>query len=235
MKTIAAFDRAKARDDVTTTLATLSLAFVHSEAGEPPMKFILAKKIEMSQIFRPDGTVVPVTLLQAGPCVVTQVKSDERDGYTAVQLGFVKTKTSTKPKTGHLKGLPNLHVLREFRVDESGDLKRGDTVEATQFVAGDHIDVTGISKGKGFQGVVKRHGFHGSPASHGHKDQLRMPGSIGAGGVQRVLKGQRMAGRMGNAFVTVKNLEVVDVANGMIAVKGAVPGARNTVLELRSA
>jgi large subunit ribosomal protein L3 len=198
------------------------------------MKFILAKKIEMSQIFRPDGTVVPVTLLQAGPCVVTQVKADERDGYRAIQIGFMQTKNLLKPQEGHLKDLPKVAILREFRVDDAGDMKRGDTVDAEAFSVGDRVDVTGVSKGKGFQGVVKRHGFHGSPATHGHKDQLRMPGSIGAGGVQRVLKGRRMAGRMGNAQVTVKNLEVVDVKNGVIAVKGAVPGARNTVLELRS-
>jgi len=198
------------------------------------MKFILAKKIEMSQIFRPDGTVVPVTLLQAGPCVVTQVKDDERDGYKAVQLGFTETKKLAKPQENHLKGLPKLQILREFRLTETDDVKRGDTIDATKFVAGDRVHVTGTSKGKGFQGTVKRHGFHGSPASHGHKDQLRMPGSIGAGGVQRVFKGKKMAGQTGNVRVTVKNLEIVDVKDGIIALKGAVPGARNTILEIRS-
>lgn len=201
------------------------------------MKFILAKKLEMSQIFRPDGTVVPVTLVQAGPCVVTQVKNLETDGYAAVQLGFLPKKDLNKPEAGHLQDLPQASVLREFRLESAAtELKRGDAVEATVFAAGDKIEVTGVSKGKGFAGVVKRHGFHGSPASHGHKDQLRMPGSIGPGGVQHVIKGRRMAGRMGNEQVTVKNLEVVEVReNGILAVKGAVPGSRNGILEIIAA
>lgn len=199
------------------------------------MKFILAKKIEMSQVFRPDGTVVPVTLLRAGPCVVTQVKDVPTDGYTAVQIGFLETKKLAKPQEGHLKDLPKLRVLREFRVDDAAPVKRGDTIEASAFAAGDVVDVTGTSKGKGFQGVVKRHHFHGGPKTHGHKDQERMPGSSGAGGLQHVLKGTRKPGRMGGDSVTVKNLEVVEVRDGILAVKGAVPGARNTVLELRTA
>lgn len=200
------------------------------------MKFILAKKLQMSQVFRPDGTVVPVTLLQAGPCVVTQVKTDESDGYTAVQVGFLSTtKQLAKPQQGHLKNLSPFRLLREFRLEAIGELKRGDMLEATTFTSGDKIDVTGISKGKGFQGVVKRHGFHGSPASHGHKDQLRMPGSSGAGGVQHVFKGTRKPGRMGSDTVTVKNLEVIEVREGgILAVKGAVPGAHNAILEIRS-
>lgn len=197
------------------------------------MKFILAKKIEMSQIFRPDGTVVPVTLVHAGPCVVAQVKSEETDGYSAIQVGFLEAKKLTKPQEGHLKDLPKLRELREFRVKDAVELKRGDTIEASNFAVGDVVDVTGTSKGKGFQGVVKRHGFHGHPSSHGHKDQLRMPGSIGAGGPQHVFKGRRMAGRMGNETVTVKNLEVVEVREkGILALKGAVPGARNTILAI---
>lgn len=199
------------------------------------MKCILAKKLEMSQVFRPDGTVVPVTLVQAGPCVVTQVKTKETDGYNAVQLGFLPAKNLAKPQEGHLKDLQKLRFLREFRIDDVSGLKRGDMIEAPVFVNGDVVDVTGISKGKGFQGVVKRHGFHGHPSSHGHKDQLRMPGSIGAGGVQHVLKGRRMAGRMGNDTVTVKNLQVVEIRDqGVIALKGAVPGARNAILEIRT-
>jgi large subunit ribosomal protein L3 len=200
------------------------------------MKFILAKKIEMSQVFRPDGTVIPVTLVKAGPCVVTQVKTNETDGYTAIQLGFLPGKKLAKPQAGHLKDLEPKAVLHEFRLTEPGELKRGDAVEASVFAAGDKIQVVGISKGKGFQGVVKRHHFHGHPASHGHKDQLRMPGSIGAGGVQHVMKGRRMAGRMGNEQITVKNLEIVEVRdNGILAVKGAVPGARNSVIEIMTA
>jgi large subunit ribosomal protein L3 len=125
--------------------------------------------------------------------------------------------------------------LRDFRV-EASDLKRGDAIEATAFQVGDMVNVTGVSKGKGFQGVVKRHGFHGHPASHGHKDQLRMPGSIGAGGPQHVFKGRRMAGRMGNEQTTVQKLQVIEVRDGgVLAIKGAVPGARHTVLEIVSA
>ncbi|MEN9558073.1 MAG: hypothetical protein RL141_442 [Candidatus Parcubacteria bacterium] len=199
------------------------------------MKFILAKKLEMSQVFRPDGTVVPVTLVQAGPCVVTQVKTAETDGYAAVQLGFLPARKMAKPQAGHLKDLAPLATLREFRMEAAPECKRGDAIEASVFAPGDKIHVTGTSKGHGFQGVVKRHGFHGSPASHGHKDQLRMPGSIGPGGVQRVIKGRRMAGRMGDERITVQNLEVIEIRDGgILAVKGAVPGARNAVLEIIS-
>ncbi len=199
------------------------------------MKFILAKKLEMSQVFKADGTVIPVTLVQAGPCVITQVKTKDTDGYAAVQLGFQPGKNFTKSEQGHLKDLPAMKVLREFRVEPT-DVKRGDAVEATLFTPGDVIHVTGMSKGKGFQGVVKRHKFAGHPSTHGHKDQLRMPGSIGAGGVQHVLKGRRMAGHMGMERVTVQNLEVVEIREGgIMAIKGAVPGARHTVLEIRTA
>lgn len=199
------------------------------------MKFILAKKLEMTQVYRPDGAVVPVTLVQAGPCVVTQVKTAEKDGVNAVQIGFVPAKKLSKPEAGHLKDLPLMSELRDFRVDGS-ELKRGDAVEASVFQAGDIVNVTGMSKGKGFQGVVKRHHFHGHPTSHGHKDQERMPGSIGAGGPQHVFKGRRMAGHMGSDQVTVQKLEVVEVRDGgILAIKGAVPGARNTVLEIVSA
>lgn len=201
------------------------------------MKFIIGKKIEMSQIYRPDGTVVPVTLVKAEPNVVTQVKTKESDGYEAVQLGIEAKEKQTKPELGHLHDLAHASILREFRTDgETIDLKRGDTVIPSVFQPGDKVHVTGTSKGRGFQGVVKRHGFHGQKASHGHKDQERMPGSIGAGGVQRVFKGMRMGGRMGVDQVTVKNLEVVEVRdNDVIAIKGAIPGARNSVISIVSA
>lgn len=199
------------------------------------MKFILATKLEMTQVFRPDGVVVPVTLVQAGPCVVTQVKTAEKDGVNAVQIGFLPKKKLAQPEAGHLKDLPLMSELRDFRVEAAPELKRGDAVEATVFQPGDLVNVTGVSKGKGFQGVVKRHHFHGHPTSHGHKDQERMPGSIGAGGPQHVFKGRRMAGRMGNEQVTVQKLEVVEVRDGgILAIKGAVPGARHTVLEIVS-
>jgi large subunit ribosomal protein L3 len=201
------------------------------------MKFILGKKLEMSQVYSDDGQVIPVTLIQAGPCVVTDVKVSDKDGYNAVQLGFMQAKRLNMPEEGHLRGLPKLRHLKEFRTnDPIADVKRGDTVEAGIFQPGDVIMVSGTSKGKGFQGVVKRHHFKGSPASHGHKDQLRMPGSIGAGGIQRVLKGRRMAGRMGDERVTIKNLKVVEVRDGgVLAVKGAVPGPRNSLVEIVAA
>lgn len=199
------------------------------------MKFILAKKLEMSQVYDADGNVIPVTLLEAGPCYVTQVKGKEKDGYTAVQLGFGTAKRLTKSLEGHLKDLPKLSHLVEFRLATASDMKRGDVIEASTFVPGDMVNVIGTSKGKGFQGVVKRHGFHGHPTSHGHKDQERMPGSIGAGGPQHVFKGMRMAGHMGHEQITVKNLKVVEVREGgILAVKGAVPGPRHAVIQIVS-
>jgi large subunit ribosomal protein L3 len=200
------------------------------------MKFILAKKLEMSQVFQPDGTVIPVTLVKAGPCTITQVKTKDQDGYVAVQLGFETAKNLAKPQAGHLKDLPQFKTLREFRVDDTSGLERGQAIDAASFAIGDTVEITGTSKGKGFQGVVKRHHFHGHPSSHGHKDQQRMPGSIGAGGVQKVMKGRRMAGRMGGDTVTVKNLKVVEIRdNGILAIKGAVPGARNSIIEIKTA
>lgn len=200
------------------------------------MKFIVGRKIEMSQVYRPDGTVVPVTLVEASPCVVTQVKTDESDGYAAVQIGCDPRKALSKPEAGHLKDLELYGTLKEFRVEDPSAFKRGDVINASAFAAGEKIHVSGTSKGRGFAGVVKRHGFHGQKASHGHKDQERRSGSISAGGVQHVFKGIRMAGHMGDERVTVKNLEVVDIRdNRIIAVKGAVPGARGSLIEIVSA
>lgn len=200
-------------------------------------KFILGKKIQMSQIFR-DHKVIPVTKIQAGPCLVVQIKTEEKDGYQAVQLGFENKKQSTKPLIGHLKKAGNKDqtynkYLKEFRVKKT-NLKPGDKIKVDIFQSGDKVKVIGTSKGKGFQGVVKRHGFHGSPASHGHKDQLRMPGSSGATGPARVFKGKKMPGRMGGKQVTVKILEVIDVISGenLLLIKGAVPGTRNSLLEI---
>lgn len=190
------------------------------------MKFILGTKLHMTQKFREDGSVVPMTAISAGPVTVTQVKGD-KDGYSAVQVGYGHKKTLSKSVTGHLKNLTNFRWLKEFRLSEP--VERGQQIDVSTFNVGDVIEVTGWSKGKGFQGVVKRHGFHGSPKTHGHKDQLRMPGSIGAGEPQHVFKGKRMAGRMGNDQVTLKKLEVmeVDTENNILYVKGAIPGARN--------
>lgn len=196
-------------------------------------KFILGKKLEMTQKFLEDGRVVPVTVVKADPCTVVQVKGD-KDGYSAVQIGFEQKKKTNKPMAGHLKGLSNFRVLKEFRVAKTDDFVRGKVFDVSSFQAGDSLTVTATSKGKGFQGVVKRHGFGGSPASHGHKDQLRMPGSIGATDPARVFKGTRMAGHMGFDTVTVKNLELVEIdkENNLLFIKGAVPGARNTLVKI---
>jgi len=199
------------------------------------MKFIIGRKLEMSQRYRPNGEVVPVTLVKVEPCVITQVKTSDKDGYTAVQVGTGSKRHLAKPQVGHLKPVAeagNLATLREFRLDSVDGIAAGAVCDVESFVSGDVIDVTGISKGKGFQGVVKRHHFRGGPATHGHKDNLRMPGSIGAGGHQHVHPGQRMAGRMGGDQVTVKHLEIVEVMadQGLVAVKGAVPGARGATL-----
>ncbi len=197
------------------------------------MKFLLGKKIGMSQRFREDGTVVPVTLISATPNTVTALRTPEKDGYTAVQIGMGEHKKQNKPMAGHLKGLPPVEAMAEVR-DITG-LERGAQLFASQFVAGEFVDVTGISKGKGFQGVVRRHHFSGGPRTHGHKDNARMPGSIGAGGNQHVLKGTRMGGHMGDDRITVKNLEVIDIdeTKHEIAVKGGIPGARGTLIMLR--
>ncbi|MBI5732278.1 MAG: 50S ribosomal protein L3 [Candidatus Magasanikbacteria bacterium] len=201
------------------------------------MKFILGRKIQMSQIFKESGDVVPVTIVEAGPCFVVQVREIALGGK-AIQVGFekVKEKKLAKPQLGHLKNLPCLKILREFRDKDCLQLKKGDEFNAGIFAAEERVEVTGFSKGKGFQGVVKRHGFAGGPASHGHKDNLRMPGAIGVGGVQRVFKDMRMAGRMGGGQITVKNLEIVevDIKNNLLKIKGALPGGRGSLLEIKA-
>lgn len=188
----------------------------------------------MTQVFRADGVVIPVTRIQAGPITVTQVKK-QGNNQIAVQVGFETTgKTLNKSIQGHLSGLPMFRVLKEFQTAQP--VNRGDVIAADTFIAGEIINVVGTSKGKGFAGVVKRHHFRGGPASHGHKDNSRAPGSIGAGGVQRVFKDMRMAGHMGDERVTVQNLEIVavDVEKNEILVKGAVPGARNSLVVLKT-
>ncbi len=195
------------------------------------MKFIVAKKVEMSQRFREDGNIVPVTVLKVEKCVVTQVKTADKDGYNAVQVGCGEDKNANKPLLGHTKGQA-FRNLKELRLEAPAELKVGDVLGLEQFLSGEFVHVTGVSKGKGFQGVVKRHHFAGGPASHGHKDNLRMPGSIGAGGIQRVFKGMRMGGHMGSDRVTVHNLEIieVDAKNGTVAIKGAVPGSTGSTI-----
>lgn len=198
------------------------------------MKALLGKKLQMTQLFNADGTVVPVTLIEAGPCTVTKILPAHADGSVSVQIGFGTDKHAAKPQREAWGDLGTFEVVREFRSAAPSDAKRGDVLDVAIFSVGDHVDVVGTSKGHGFQGVVKRHGFRGGPASHGHKDNLRMPGSIGAGGVQRVIKGMRMAGRMGGDRVTVKNLEIVqiDPAKHLLAIKGAIPGAPGSLVEL---
>ncbi|PIR07035.1 MAG: 50S ribosomal protein L3 [Candidatus Komeilibacteria bacterium CG11_big_fil_rev_8_21_14_0_20_36_20] len=196
-------------------------------------KFILGVKLNMTQKFLENGLVVPVTVVKAGPCTVTQVKG-KKDGYQAVQIGFGQKSKLSKSLQGHLKGLSNFRYVREFRVTSTDNIKRGQIFDVTSFKPGDKLKVAAIAKGKGFQGVVRRHGFHGSPATHGHKDQLRMPGSIGATDAARVFKGTRMAGRMGGQKVTLSNLELIeaDEKNHLLYIKGAVAGARNTLVSI---
>jgi large subunit ribosomal protein L3 len=203
------------------------------------MGFILGKKISMKQIFRDTDEVAPATVVQAGPCLITQIKTQDKHGYTAVQIGYGQRKKISKSLKGQLKKLKTKPKwLKEFRVSQD-DIKRfkiGNTIDVSVFSVGDKVQITGISKGKGFQGVVRRHGFHGSPASHGHKDQLRMPGSIGATAPARVFKGKKMAGRMGAEQITVKNLEIIEINKdkNLITLKGAVPGARNSLVRIKS-
>lgn len=199
------------------------------------MKFLIGKKVEMSQVFKEDGTVVPVTYLQMGPCTVTDVRTKEKDGYAAIQLGFGTTRHVAKAQQARSDAYGPVAMTRECRVENTDGVQLGDILTVEQFSAGDVVDVVGTSKGRGFAGVVKRHGFHGQDETHGTKDQVRKSGSIGAGGVQRVFKGMRMAGRMGGSQVTVKNLEVVavDSKNNRIAVRGAVPGARNSTVLIK--
>jgi large subunit ribosomal protein L3 len=181
----------------------------------------------MSRTVSPAGTVVATTVLSVGPCFVTQLKTPERDGYSAIQIGYEESRKLNKPKQGHLGRGPKLRILRELTADGDGELSVGDRLDVSLFNPGDRVDVVGESKGRGFAGVMKRHGFHGGPKTHGQSDRWRAPGSIGAGTTPgRVLKGTRMAGRMGAERVTVKNLEVlaIDPERGLLAVKGAVPG-----------
>ena len=206
------------------------------------MKSILGKKVGMTQIFDEKGEVVPVSIIEVGPCYVTQKKTVDTDGYNAIQLGFdeVPERKVNKPKAGHLKkaGAPAVRFLREFRVADPDSYQEGQKIEASLFEVGDRVDIIGTSKGKGFAGVVKRLGFGGGPKTHGQSDRWRASGSVGAGSTPgRVFKGVRMAGRMGNERVTVQNLKVVlvDAEKNLLAVKGAIPGAKNGLVIVREA
>ncbi|GAB4336918.1 MAG: 50S ribosomal protein L3 [Calditrichia bacterium] len=203
------------------------------------MSGLLGKKIGMTRIFDEAGNDVPVTIIEAGPCYVVQVRTPERDGYAAVQLGYgqKKEKNTTKPLLAVFKkaGVPPQRILREFRLTHTPESKPGDVVTVDMFAPGEKVKVSGMSKGRGFAGVMKRHGFGGGQVSHGQSDRLRAPGSLGQSSYpSRVFKGLRMAGRMGNKRVSVKGLRVVkvDVENNLLFVKGAVPGARNSIVEI---
>jgi len=191
---------------------------------------IIGRKKGMTQVFSDSGEAEAVTLIEVGPCTVVQVKTTDTDGYNAAQLGFGEAKKISSACKGHVKNLGNFKYLREFRLENAEGVKVGDTVDASLFAPGDKIKVTGISKGRGFAGVVKRHNFHGGPKTHGQTDRNRAPGSIGSTTTPgRVLKGKPMAGHMGASRVTVRGLEIfkTDINRNIIMVKGAVPGAKN--------
>ena len=204
-------------------------------------KALIGKKLGMTQIFDENGTVIPVTVLEAGPCVVAQVKTLENDGYEAVQLGFgeVKENKLNKPKKGHFAkaNVTAKKHLREFRLDSIEGIKAGDELKADVFAEGDKIDVQGTSKGKGFQGVIKRHGQHRGPMGHGSMYHRR-PGSMGSTSTPgRVFKGKKLPGHMGRVTVTIQNLDVVkvDLDKNVILVKGSVPGPKGAILKIKSA
>jgi large subunit ribosomal protein L3 len=204
------------------------------------MKFILGKKSHMTQIFGEDGVVYPVTAVKSDPVTVTQIKTVENDGYDAIQIGYgtQNPKRVGKAQIGHSKDLGIVfHGFKEFRMPaEEIAVKVGDTIDLSVFEKGEMVEVSAISKGKGFQGVVKRHGFAGGPRTHGQKHTERAPGSIGATGPQRVFKGTRMGGRMGTDRVTVKNLTVVDTdpKTNTLFIKGAIPGRPGTLVEIKA-
>lgn len=197
---------------------------------------IIGRKLGMTQVFREDGRAEAATIVAAGPCTVVQIKTEAKEGYNAAQLGFGEAKKLNSAQKGHLKEVGNHRYLREFRLADTKGVKAGDSVSVDLFKPGDLVDITGVSKGKGFAGAVKRHGFAGGPKTHGQSDRHRAPGSIGSTtSPGRVLKGTRMAGRMGGERVTVRRLEVIETDPGrnVLLVKGAVPGAKNGILMIK--
>lgn len=200
---------------------------------------LLGRKLGMTQIFDETGRVVPVTVLEVGPCVVTQIKTNERDGYQALQLGFGQKKRLKSPERGHLRASgASSRYLREVHVDDVSEYTVGQSLDCSLFTEGGYVDVVGTSKGRGFQGGVKRHGFAGGPKTHGQSDRQRAPGSIGASATPgRVVKGMKMAGRMGNERVTIQNLRVVrvDPERNVLLVRGSVPGANDGLVIVRHA
>ena len=197
---------------------------------------LLGRKLGMIQFFDKEGSLRGATVIEAGPCLITQIRNEERDGYRAVQLGFGAKKRMNKPMRGHLKRQGDLRYLREFKIEDTSKHAVGERVGTEIFEEGDRVNVTGISKGRGFAGVVKRHHFAGGPKTHGQSDRHRAGGSIGSGNTPgRVFKGMRMAGHMGAEQVTVQGLEVLqsDPVRGILLVAGSVPGARNGLLKIR--
>lgn len=198
---------------------------------------VIGRKVGMTSVFAEDGTLVPVSVVAIEPNTVTLLRTPERDGYSAVQVGAGEARKVTKPRAGQLKGLPRVRDVREFRIDDVTAYQVGQTLDVSLFAAGETVDITGVSKGKGFSGTIKRHHFRRGPETHG-SDSHREPGSIGAGTTPgRVYRGTRMAGRMGNDRVTVKKATIVrtDAERNVILVKGPVPGARNGLIILRKA
>ncbi len=198
------------------------------------MKIILGTKEKMSEVFDEEGKVIPVTVVKTGPVKITQIKTIQKDGYSAAQVGYGTKKNINKPLRGHLKDLGNFRYLKEFKIDENliKEVKVGDEIKVDVFKEGDKVKVIGISKGKGFQGVVKRYGFHGSDASHGTKDRLRAPGSIGATHPQHVTKGRKMAGHTGLKRITLKNVPIIkiDKEKNLLYFKGAIPGHKGSLV-----
>jgi len=202
------------------------------------MSGLIGRKIGMTQVFTEAGNMVSVTAIEAGPCVVTQIKTVAREGYSAIQLGFGEAKRLNAPEKGHLGKVGLFKHLREFRAEDASEVEVGQRVDVGVFQPGDCVDIVGTSKGRGFAGTIKRHHFSGGPKTHGQSDRHRAPGSVGAGtDPGRVLKGQRMAGHMGSRRVTVKRIEVVkaDPDRNLLLVRGAVPGAKNGLVEIRKA
>ena len=202
------------------------------------LRGFLGKKIGMTQVFRENGNVVPVTLIEAGPCVVTQVKTKDADGYEAVQLGFGDAKRPNKPMQGHFRPSRSSRYLREVKVDNPAEFSVGQTVGVDIFTEGEKVDIIGRSKGRGFAGTMKRHGFGGGPRTHGQSDRARAPGSIGGGTTPgKVFKGMKMAGHMGDRRITVKGLEIIglDTDRNILIVKGGIPGAPNSLVQIRRA
>ena len=201
------------------------------------MKALIGRKVGMTQIFNEEGNVQRITVIEATPNVVTQLKTIEKDGYSAVQLGFGTAKKAAKPQAGHMKASGSMSsVLREIRLDDAGDLNVGAKLDVNTFELGDSVQITGTSKGKGFAGTIKRHNFHRGPKTHGSHN-YRAPGSIGAGYPEHVFKGKKMAGRMGGDQVTVKGAKIalVDAERNLIGITGAVPGPRKGIVIVRAA